>query len=218
MLKGIWILEDTGPCLYRLIVDKRFFEVNEDLVSGFFAALDNFAKSIGSEEVAKLDLKDVTFSFIKTAHVIIVVAADKDEDVTQTLLRVRHTFGEVIPNIEKSPFNPLVPSDLDELAHKLTPKVRGIVSSASGSSGKQDSGVEGYMIPILEKPLTRMLRERDQLAKRFGVIAVDVLRHANGKQSVEEISVELRVEQMKVEDILAFAHRLGIIEFKLRAD
>ena len=45
MLKGIWILEDTGPCLYKLIVDKRFFEVNEDLISGFFAALDNFAKA-----------------------------------------------------------------------------------------------------------------------------------------------------------------------------
>ena len=218
MLKGIWILEDTGPCLYRLIVDKRFFEVNEDLISGFFAALDNFAKSIGSEEVAKLDLKDVTFSFIKTAHVIIVVAAEKEEDVTQTLLKVRHTFGEVIPNIEKSPFNPSVPSDLDELDHKLTPKVRGIIASASGSLGKRDSGVEGYMIPVLGKPLTGMLRERDQLTKRFGIVALDVLRHANGKQSVEEISVELKVDQMKVEDILALAHRLGILEFKLRVN
>ena len=55
MLKGIWILEDTGPCLYRLIVDKRFFEVNEDLISGFFAALDNFAKSIENKERKEIE-------------------------------------------------------------------------------------------------------------------------------------------------------------------
>jgi hypothetical protein len=215
MLKGLWILEDTGPSLYRLVVDKRFFEVNEDLISGFFAALDTFAKSIGSEEVAKLDLKDVTFSFIKSAHVIIVLAADKDEDVTQTLLRVRHAFGEVIPDVKKSPFNPSVPSDLDELREKLNRKVKEIVSSVSGLPRKKVSGVEGYMIPKLGKTMTEIRGERDQLVNRFGVVAIDILRHANGKQTVVEIATQLKVDPSKVEDVLAYALKLGIVEFKL---
>jgi len=216
MLKGLWILEDTGPLLYTLIVDKRFFEVNEDLISGFFAALDTFAKSIGSEEVAKLDLKDVTFSFIRSAHVIIVVAADKDQDVTQTLLGVRHAFSEVVPNIKKSPFNPLVASDLDELKEKLNPRVKNIVASASGLLHRKVSGVEGDMIPRLERSLTEIRGLRDQLVNRFGVVAIDVLRHANGKKTVAEIAKELKVEQNKVEDVLASAHKLGVLDFKLR--
>jgi hypothetical protein len=218
MLKGIWILEETGPSLFKLTIDKRFFEVNENLISGFFAALDTFAKSIGSEEVAKLDLKDVTFSFIRSSNVIIVVAADKNEDVTQILLKVRHAFGEVIPNIKKSPFNPSVPSDLRELEEKLTSKVKDIIASASGHSRGRTIGVEGYMIPKLEKPMSTALGERDQLVNRFGIVAIDILCRADGKQTVANIAKALRVDQSKVEDVLAHAHRLGVIDFKARSN
>jgi hypothetical protein len=217
MLKGLWILEETGPSLFKLIVDKRFFEVNENLISGFFAALDTFAKSIGSEEVAKLDLKDVTFSFIRSSHVIIVVASDKNEDMTQILLKVRHVFGEVIPYVKKSPFNPAVPSDLRELEEKLTPKVKSIIASASSLSRGKPSGVEGYMIPKLEKPMSRALGERDQLVNRFGIVAIDILCHANGKKTVADIATALKVEQSKVEDVLASAHKLGVVDFKPRS-
>jgi hypothetical protein len=213
MLKGLWILEETGPSLFKLTIDKRFFEVNENLISGFFAALDTFAKTIGSEEVAKLDLKDVTFSFIRSSHVIIVVAADKNEDVTQILLKVRHAFGEVIPNIKKSPFNPSVPSDLRELEEKLTSKVRDIIASTSGR--ERIIGVEGYMIPKLEKPISRALAERDQLVNRFGIVAIDILCRADGKQTVANIAKALRVDQSKVENVLAHAHRLGVIDFRV---
>jgi hypothetical protein len=212
MLKGLWILEETGPSLFRLVVDKRFFEVNENLISGFFAALDTFAKTIGSEEVAKLDLKDVTFSFIRSSHAIIVVAAEKNEDMTEILLKFRHSFGEVIKLVKKSPFNPSVPSDLHELEEKLTPMVREIISSGRSRGGL--SGVEGYMIPKLEKPMARALGERDQLVNRFGIVAIDILSRANGKETVAKIATALKVEQSKVEDVLAFAHKLGVIEFK----
>jgi hypothetical protein len=213
MLKGLWILDETGPSLFNFSVDKRFFEVNENLISGFFAALDTFARSIGSEEVAKLDLKDVTFSFIRSSHSIIVVAADKNEDMTEILLKFRHSFGEVIKLVKKSPFNPSVPSDLHELEEKLTPMVKDVIASASGSSHGGPGGVEGYMIPKLEKPISRAFGERDQLVNRFGVVAIDILRRADGKETVANIATALKVEQTKVEDILAFAHKLGLIDF-----
>jgi len=215
MLKGLWILEETGPSLYKLILDKKFFEVNENLISGFFAALDTFAKSIGSEEVAKLDLKDVTFSFIRSSHAIIVLAAEKNEDVTQVLLKIRHAFGEVMPLIKKSPFNPSVPSDLDELEKKLTIKVRDIIG-ASGRSRGGLSGVEGYMIPKLQKPMSRALGERDQLVNRFGIVAIDILCRANGKETVAKIATALKLAQSKVEDVLAFAQKLGVVDFEPR--
>jgi hypothetical protein len=214
MLKGLWILDETGPALFQLIIDNRFFEVNENLITGFFAALDTFAKTIGSEEVAKLDLKDVTFSFIRSSNAIIVLAADKYEDVTQTLLKIRHTFGEVIPLIKKSPFNPSVPSDLRELEDKLTPKIKGILASASGRSRGGPSGVEGYMVPKLQKPMSRALGERDQLVNRFGIVAIDIVCSATGRQTVAKIATTLKLEQSKVEDVLAFAQKLGVIDFE----
>jgi DNA-binding transcriptional regulator LsrR (DeoR family) len=72
------------------------------------------------------------------------------------------------------------------------------------------------MIPRLEKSLTEIRGQRDQLVNRFGVVAIDVLRHANSKKTVAEIATELKVEQNKVEDVLAAAHKLGILEFKLK--
>jgi hypothetical protein len=66
--------------------------------------------------------------------------------------------------------------------------------------------------------LTEIRGQRDQLVNRFGVVAIDVLRLANGKKTVAEIATELKAEQNKVEDVLSFAQKLGILEFKLKRD
>jgi hypothetical protein len=68
------------------------------------------------------------------------------------------------------------------------------------------------MVPKLEKPLTSIQRERARLTKRFGVVAVDVLHLADGRLTISEIAAKSRIEERDVEEILAFARILGVVE------
>lgn len=251
MMKALWILQDIGPCMYKHIVDKRFLETDENLFSGFFVALETFAKCIGSEEVARLDLDDLTFSFVKGANTVFVIAAEKNVDTTQTLLQVRQAFNNLFPNIKTPLYNPLIPSDLTELEKRIGSTIKTIITpitlppqvqqstteelipqpekrAASKQSirvtketvsepekpeiSKQSARLTGEMVPKLEKPLTSIQRERARLTKRFGVVAVDVLHLADGRLTISEIAAKSRIEERDVEEILAFARILGVVE------
>jgi predicted flap endonuclease-1-like 5' DNA nuclease len=84
-------------------------------------------------------------------------------------------------------------------------------------TAQQQVKVSGEMIPKLEKPLTDTLRERERLVKRFGVAAVDVLHLANGTMTVSEIAAKSSSERSVIEDVLRFAEKLGIVEFKQKS-
>jgi hypothetical protein len=252
MMKALWILQDIGPCMYKHIVDKRFLETDENLFSGFFVALQTFAKCIGSEEVTRLDLDDLTFSFVKGANTVFVIAAEKNVDTTQTLLQVRQAFNNVFPNIKTPLYNPLIPTDLTELEERIGSTIKTIITPITMSPQVQQSRTEGLipqpekrarskqpirvtkdtvsepekleistqsarlteeMVPKLEKPLTSIQRERGRLTKRFGVVAVDVLHLADGRLTIREIATKSRIEEREVEEILAFARILGVVEF-----
>jgi hypothetical protein len=79
---------------------------------------------------------------------------------------------------------------------------------------RQQVRLEGDIFPKLEKPLTDALRERERLIKRFGVVAIDILHYADGKLTVNEIVAKAMAERSTVENILDFAEKLGILEFK----
>jgi hypothetical protein len=252
MMKALWILQDIGPCMYKHIVDKRFLGTDENLFSGFFVALQTFAKCIGSEEVTRLDLDDLTFSFVKSTNTLFVIAAEKNVDTTQTLLQVRQAFNDVFPSIKTPLYNPLIPTDLKELEERIGSMIKTIIAPTtmtpqmqqSRTEGpvsqpekraaskqsikltketvfgpekpetiKQASRLTGEMVPRLEKPLTSIQRERTRLIKRFGVVAVDVLHLADGKLTISEIASKSRTEEREVEEILAFARVLGVVEF-----
>jgi hypothetical protein len=266
MIKAVWILLDIGPCLYRYSTEKRFLETDENLFSGFFVALETFAKSIGSEEVLRVELRDLALWFMKGTNVVYVVASDRNEDMNETLLRVSRAFNEAVPDFLASSYNPLISSSVIELEHKIDSMIKTTILQHASTVPQADRLAEqlvrvkdatdsalrkshpakqpalimetisraqettpevrrpktmqqqvkmtGEMIPKLEKPLTDALRERERLVKRFGVAAVDVLHLANGTMTVSEIAAKSSSERSVIEDVLRFAEKLGIVEFK----
>ncbi|WXG44576.1 MAG: hypothetical protein WED04_11180 [Promethearchaeati archaeon SRVP18_Atabeyarchaeia-1] len=263
MIKAVWILLDIGPCLYRYAAEKRFQETDENLFSGFFVALETFAKSIGSEEVLRVELRDLALWFMKEANVVFVVASDRSEDMTEILLKVSRVFSEAAPDLRAPFYNPLISSDVAALEQRIDSKIREVILSPVPPVGglaeqlakvkdavtsalrkprpakqsviavqairpieetipeptepkttQQHVRVTGEMIPKLERPLTDVLRERERLVKRFGVAAVDILHHADGKMTVSEIVAASKAEKSTIEDVLSFAQKLGIVEFK----
>jgi hypothetical protein len=127
MIRAVWILQDIGPCLYRYALEKRFWEPDENLFSGFFAALETFAKSIGSEEVLKVELSDLILWFRKGTNVIHVVASDRNDDMSEILLKISQAFSEVCQNLRAFTYNPLIPSNVAELRQRIDSEVKGIL-------------------------------------------------------------------------------------------
>jgi hypothetical protein len=217
MLKGIWIVEANGPCLYKLVADERFLEIDENLVSGFFAALHAFAKTIGSEEVEGLVLRDVSFSFAQKSNALIVAATDKGADVKPILDRIGFAFDEVFSGAETSPFNPLIPTDLDRMEQEISAKIRDIVTTTKVVPHEKPEATRAGMVPRMQKSLTGILRrasrEREMLVKRFGIIAVDILHYVNGERTIDQIVVETGVSRNRIDEILDFASKVGVVKF-----
>jgi hypothetical protein len=230
---GIWIVEPNGPCLYKLVTGQKFRGIDENLVSGFFVALQAFAKTIGSEEVEKIILKDMSFSFISKSNAVIVAATEKDDNVIQLLGRISSAFEEILSAADVSPFNPLIPSDIDRIGQKISGKIGEIIAAnAVPQREKAESARYEEPQPVLsEKPeatragslpkmvksltgvLRRSSREREMLVKRFGIIAVDVLHYVNGERTIDQIVTETGVARAKIEEILDFASKLGVVKF-----
>jgi len=138
MIRAVWILLDIGPCLYRYAADKRFLETDENLFSGFFVALETFAKSIGSEEVLKVELKDLTLWFLKGANVVYVVASDRNEDMNDTLLKISQVFSDTSPGLNTSTYNPLISSNMAELHSKIDSRITELILKPSLGAGKAE--------------------------------------------------------------------------------
>jgi hypothetical protein len=128
MIKAVWILLDVGPCIYCHATEKRFEQTDENLYSGFFSAMETFANSIGSEEVLRVDLRDLTLTFMRQKTLIFVVASDRNEDMSETLLKVSRVFTQVVPDLLASNYNPLISSDAITLHQRIDSKIKEILS------------------------------------------------------------------------------------------
>lgn len=215
MLKGIWIVERSGPCLYKLVTDQKFLKIDENLFSGFFAALQAFAKTIGSDEVEQLVMKDISFSFVSKPSALVVAAADKEINVVPVLRKVGQIFDEIFKGTETSPYNPLIPSDLDRIEYRITNNIRDMMTPTQVPSRELPEARKAGLIPRIQKPLTGLLRrsskERQILVERFGMIATDILHYVNGKRTLDQIITESGLSRASVEEILDFAAQLGVV-------
>jgi hypothetical protein len=152
MIKAVWILMDIGPCLYRYAADERFLQTDENLISGFFVAMDTFARSVCGEEVLRIELKNLSLWFMKSASVIFVVAADGKENMTGILPQISRVYNEVVPDSRTSPYNPLIPSDVRDLEQKIDYKIKEIVVPSARIQKEPLVEVMSMMTAKLEKP------------------------------------------------------------------
>jgi len=190
LLKAMWIVEPAGPCIYRVVTEKRFLKYDENLFGGFFAALQTFAQCIESDEALRLDLKDVTFSFVKSPRAIVAGVSDKGVDVTPLLARVSQAFSEVISKTLSCPFNPLIPSDMRELEQALSERIRKIIPEAKTSPRGATTIGAGGKPPKLEKPVTETLDRGERLVERSRIIPVELADYVKLKKKVGVIDDE----------------------------
>nr|MDO8134200.1 hypothetical protein [Candidatus Njordarchaeum guaymaensis] len=192
-LRALWIVEPAGPCLHRVVIDNRFLKYDENLFGGFFVALQAFAQCIESDEAQRLDLKDMTFAFVKSPRAIVAGVSDKGVDVTPLLARVSQAFNEIISKTRSCPFNPLIPSDMRELEQTLSERIQNIVHETKTTSHGSTGSSTGSAQPKLDKPLTETLDRRPRQDERSGTVAVELANYVKGKKKVEGIGDEARI-------------------------
>ena len=87
MIENLWILTKGGVLLFR----KNYVKLSkpDDLLAGFFIAVDIFIREITKEEIKNISMKDHKFNYIIGDDLIIVISTNEyDNDILiQNLLR-----------------------------------------------------------------------------------------------------------------------------------
>ncbi|MFX0167016.1 MAG: hypothetical protein ACFFAG_13295 [Promethearchaeota archaeon] len=69
-IHSLFILKETGTCIYSRNFTNKFEKVDLDLVSGFFAAFFSFAEEVTSEKIENLEMVNVRLLFISSKDVL----------------------------------------------------------------------------------------------------------------------------------------------------
>lgn len=87
-IHSLFILRDTGICIYNRNFTNKFEKVDIDLVTNFFAAFFSFAEEVTSEKMESLEMVNVNLLFISSKdfienpkqNLIFCLLADIDEN------------------------------------------------------------------------------------------------------------------------------------------
>jgi predicted flap endonuclease-1-like 5' DNA nuclease len=215
MIRAIWILLDIGPCLYRYSIEKRFFETDENLFSGFFVALETFAKSIGSEEVLKVEMRDLSLWFKKGPNVVHVVASDRDEDMNETLLKISRVFSEASQDLSTSSFNPFISSNVTELQHKIDSKIREIVlkpnfgaTEVEVPADQHSKAIESVSVAPRKPPISNEPTVTMEIIHRTKDETVEQRRHKTTQQHAKVTGESIPKLEKPLTDTLRERERL----------
>jgi hypothetical protein len=126
-LKALWIIDPTGPCLYKLVIDERFLGFDQNLFATFFVGMQTFAECIGNEDAVRLDLQTISFSFHKGPRATVVAVADRGVDISQLLAKVSLAVDEIISRAQTCVYNPFIPTDMLQLEDDLAPRIKRVV-------------------------------------------------------------------------------------------
>ncbi|MHC1591502.1 MAG: hypothetical protein ACXQS8_05410 [Candidatus Helarchaeales archaeon] len=94
MIRNLWIILESGVSLFQ----KNFGDetkLDENLISGLFLALTNFAKSAGAGDLDSINLKKIKFIYQHAGEIIVVLGADPDDDseaIKEQLDRISKEF------------------------------------------------------------------------------------------------------------------------------
>ncbi|MHA1378209.1 MAG: hypothetical protein ACTSRG_07490 [Candidatus Helarchaeota archaeon] len=83
MIKGIFVMSQTGICLYNKFISTS--SPNDQLFGGFISALDRFCKTSIGECISYLSTASLKLHFFHINELIFVFISDKN-DLTKKLL------------------------------------------------------------------------------------------------------------------------------------
>ncbi len=81
MINSIWIIKNSGQNLFYKNFNKTTSNIDNDLFSGFFVALDNFANESGKGNIDSIILKDAKFIYMNLDPIFIVLGCDRSEEI-----------------------------------------------------------------------------------------------------------------------------------------
>ncbi len=81
MIHNIWIIRNSGENLYYKDFGEVKSRISQDLLSGFFIAIDNFAKASGKGAIDSLVLKDAKFVYMNFGTIFVVLGCDRTDEI-----------------------------------------------------------------------------------------------------------------------------------------
>jgi hypothetical protein len=125
MIYGVWIIHGDGKCLFYR--EFKNLDINEQLFSGFMAAMLAFSKEISSRQLKSMNLEDFSLYYegIEEKRLYFVVAADpkeRESNIREKIELIEEAFlsdyGEILANWDGNialfrPFDSKVDTILD---------------------------------------------------------------------------------------------------------
>ncbi len=103
MINNIWIIKNSGENLFHKNFGNSTIQMGEDLISGFFIALDTFAKESGKGEIDSISLKDAKFIYMNFGEILIVAGCERSDEISQMreyMSAVGNKFLKIFGNLE----------------------------------------------------------------------------------------------------------------------
>ncbi|MFX0134637.1 MAG: Rab family GTPase [Candidatus Hodarchaeota archaeon] len=175
MINHLWIIKNSGENLFHKNFGKSTLQMEEDLISGFFIALDTFAKQSGKGEIDSITLKDAKFVYMNFGNILIVAGCERTDEISQMkdfMSAVGNKFLEKYGNLEKWD------GDIDKF-HQF-----------SEILDKEFEDLSNFQIPILTKKRIK----KDKIKKKFIYKTVIVGNSGVGKTCLLNRFVEDRFD------------------------
>ncbi|MHA1146811.1 MAG: hypothetical protein ACTSR8_01040 [Promethearchaeota archaeon] len=122
---SIFILKESGICIYRRIYTKQFKNLNLDLITPFFSAIFTFSKLVMSKELEILEMGELRFVFRKERGFIFVILADENENLLFLESRLKKIAKYFFKNFKLSDLEQDVIIDNDLFDGTVDPIVYG---------------------------------------------------------------------------------------------
>ncbi|MFX1450538.1 MAG: Rab family GTPase [Promethearchaeota archaeon] len=103
MINSIWIIKDSGQNLFYKNFHNPITDIDKDLLSGFFVAIENFANESGKGQIDSLILKDAKFIYMNVGPIFIVLGCDRSEEIhglREIMSAIGNLFLEKYGNLE----------------------------------------------------------------------------------------------------------------------
>ncbi|MFX0095462.1 MAG: hypothetical protein ACFFBD_27245, partial [Candidatus Hodarchaeota archaeon] len=94
IIKDLWIIGNSGVCLYHYHALFSDYEIDQKLFSGFVAALSLFSTSLAGKNIDFLKMKDDEMYFVSFANIIIISIMNTSGGEQYVIKQILNYIGE----------------------------------------------------------------------------------------------------------------------------
>lgn len=191
-LNQIWILQESGTCLFHKKFDNNTND--ENLISGFLSAVNSFVNSFG-DEIKWIETNKNRFVFKMTESIIFVACTTNDENAILTYKRLNRISDHFILMFGKEMRNNCDPFPIDSFK-KIAPSINRIFAIPEEDIEKVQKPAINYRFDSPEARLMSFIRYKRKVS------IMDIVRYL--RISDEEVSqvlekLELQRNVMRIE-------------------